>query len=310
MNAKLLRQKRGASITEEVTKLMAEKQAEKANQPTVWTLISGRNVTFTEITIPAEDVERLTKVNEHNRRVQNELKSKSLVNSIRRQQYQSCIAILIDGIYSFYDGSRRRAAAIEAHRPLRVMYCTETLTNQEVKGLIKELQSAEEHSLRDHGAYYESLLNHPTSPMTEEEIIFEEEISKSKFDRCMKAWSVPSLLIALFEDKKELGDGSYTILKKVAKKYATQSELESFVEGLDMQPGTSYKETMAFIVEAAGLSKKTNNEKPRKIIDISKDKWAKTRKSGDKQFFEISRATKEELAKIEQFIFEVLAPKT
>jgi ParB family transcriptional regulator, chromosome partitioning protein len=305
--------RRMGSIAQSMTAIMDENKSNSANVadvPVIWTLVSGRKVSFLTITIPAEDVERLTRAHEHNRRLQSELKTHSLVKSIARQQYQSCIATLVDGIYELSDGTRRRDAAIKAQRPLRVMYCKEVLTTAEVKGLTKELQSAEEHSARDHGAYFEYLLNHPTSPMTKDQIIEEEGISEAKYERCMRAWEVPQKLVDLFEHPKELGDIRFRKLKSVASKFIDNEALEAFTSTLDIQPGTSTDEVLAFIVEAAGLKKSKSSDKPRKFVDIDKNRHVKIKKSGKaKTIFEVSNGSEREIEDIERLIAEYYQSK-
>ena len=307
-----MQKRKMGSIAQSMTAIMNEKNSNAAsvpNEAVMWKLDSGREVAFWTVTIPAEDVAELTSVHEHNRRLQNELKTKSLVKSISRQQYQSCIATLVDGIYELSDGSRRRDAAIEAKRPLRVMYCKEALTTQEVKALIKELQSAEEHSLRDHGAYFEYLINHPTSPMTKEQIIDEEGISEAKYDRCVRAWAVPQQLVDLFDEPKELGDRSFRKLKSVASKFIDNEALEAFTSKLDIHPGTSTEEVIVFIVEAAGL-KKAQSDKPRKFVDIDKNRFVKIKKSGkSKTIFEVSNGSNKEIEDIERLIAEYYQSK-
>ena len=299
------------SLSDAMAEEMKVKDNDAAN-PTTWKLVSGRMVDFYEITIPANDVERLTYSHKHNRRVQSEVKQKSIediMESMSRQQYLPCIGEKIDGAYYLPDGSRRRLAAIAVHVPLRIMYCETKLTGKEVKGLAKELQSALEHSYRDHGSYYEELMNDPDSPMTKEQIIEEENISEAHFDRCVRAWQVPSELVDLFEIPAKIPHEDFAKLLKVAKAYKTPELLAGFINELDIQPGTANKEVMAFIAEAADLNKKKQTDKPKKIVDVSKDKWVKARNTGSKQFYEISRASKEELALIEEFIVEVLSPK-
>ena len=293
---------------------MAEEMKEKdADKPKTWELVSGRMVDFHEITIPADDVERLTYSHQHNRRVQSEVKKKSIediMNSMPRQQYLPCIGEKIGDSYYLPDGSRRRLAAIAKHLPLRIMYCETKLTAKEVKGLAKDLQSSLEHSYRDNGSYYEKLMNDPESPMTKEQIIEEEGISEAHFDRCIRAWQVPSELVELFEIPAKIPHEDFAKLIKVAKAYKTPELLAGFINELDIQPGTANKEVMAFIADAADLNKKKQTDKPKKIVDISKDKWVKARNTGSKQFYEISRASKEELAVIEAFIVEVLTAKS
>jgi len=272
-------------------------------KPNLWTLVSGRKISFTEITVPAEDVETLTYVNELNRRIQEEVSTRSLAGSIKRQQYQSCIAQLIDGRYLILDGSRRRQAAIEANRPLRVLFCVEELTLPEVKGLSKESQSSEEHSLRDNGKHFEYLLKHPDFPMTVEQVLEEEGINKSFYDRCVRAWAVPSELIALFETPTDLGDESFRKLTRVAKKFPNKMNLVKFISKLEIKSGTSIPETLNFIEEAAGLKKVANGDKPRKIVDINKNRHVKVKKSGkSKTVFEVSNGSQKELEDIERLI--------
>ncbi len=298
------------SITESMISEM-EESASSENK-SVWELVSGRKVEFTEVIIPADEVADVTYVHEHNRRIQGEVKSKSIagmVISIAKQQYYPCIAQKVGDKYLITDGSRRRLAAIEAKSPLRLMSCEEELTTAEVKGLAKELQSSEEHSYRDHGCYYELLLSDEANPMTKEQIIIDEGISESHYKRSINAWSVPSELVELFEWPSKLSHSDFVKLVKVTKKYPVQSELLSFVESVQIETGTSNKEVLGFIVEAAGLNKKIDSTRPRKVVDINKDKFVKVKSVKHKTTFEISRGTPNELKDIENLIVEYYKQK-
>lgn len=298
------------SISESMISEM-EESASSENK-SVWELVSGRKVEFTEVIILAEEVADATYVHEHNRRIQGEVKSKSIagmVLSIARQQYYPCIAQKLGDKYLITDGSRRRLAAIEAKSPLRIMSCESELTTAEVKALAKELQSSEEHSYRDHGGYYELLLSNEANPMTKEQIIIDEGISESHYERCVNAWRVPSELVDLFEWPSKLSHSDFVKLVKVAKKYPVQSELISIVESISIETGTSNKEVLGFIVEAAGLNKPKDSTKPRKVVDINKDKFVKVKSEKNKTTFEISRGTPNELKDIENLIVEYYKQK-
>ncbi|WP_298771824.1 hypothetical protein [uncultured Shewanella sp.] len=59
---------------------------------------------------------------------------------------------------------------------------------------------------------------------------------------------------------------------------------------------------MGIIYEKTGLNTSKNNNKPRKFVDISKDKFVKIATNKNKTIFEITRGTPTEIEDIEQLI--------
>ncbi len=304
------------SIHESMAVEMKEANETPAPVPvkkTTWELITGRKVEFTEIIIPAADVEKQAKVHKHNRRIQSEANKKSLerlVRSIKRQQYYPCVVQKVGDSYLIYDGSRRRLAAIKAGVELKVMYCDEELTSAEAKAITKELQSSENHTYRDHGCQYELLMQDPEFPMTVEEILEEEEISKTHFDRCMVAWSVPASLIDLFEDPTHIPHAYFAKLLKVSKKYLGEGELEIFVKSIEIEEGTTNDKVMALIFDTAELNKPKDLSVARKIVDVSKEKFVKIKSLKNKTNIEITTKSKAEISDIEELIVQYYKDKS
>ncbi|MDZ1246480.1 ParB N-terminal domain-containing protein, partial [Klebsiella pneumoniae] len=91
----------------------------------VFTLKTGRKVTFRFVRVPASEVESKTFVNqENNGRDQLALTReslKSIIQTIKFQQFFPCIGIKQSERIEILDGSRRRASAIFVRTGLDVM---------------------------------------------------------------------------------------------------------------------------------------------------------------------------------------------
>eukprot|EP00102_Acyrthosiphon_pisum_P027527 XP_016664737.1 PREDICTED: plasmid Partition par B protein-like [Acyrthosiphon pisum] len=121
----------------------------------VFILKTGRKVTFRFVRIPASDVEIKTFVNqENNGRDQLALTKeslKSIIQTIKFQQFFPCIGIKQGEKIEILDGSRRRASAIYIRTGLDVMVTEEHLSADEARQLAKDIQTAKEHNLREIG---------------------------------------------------------------------------------------------------------------------------------------------------------------
>jgi len=299
-----MKMRRMGSIAESMKEQMKEVGQKDVTNKHVYTLCTGRKIEFISHTVPASEVESTTFLSKHNRRIGSEVTEKSvekIVNSIKRQQYFPAIAMKVDGGFDISDGSRRRKAAILANVGINLLYCIEKLTTQEVKALAKELQTSEEHSYRDHGSYYSMLLSDTENPITEEEILQEEEISKAFYLRCIKAWEVPASLVNLFELPSKISHQQFSKLTKVTKKISNELALKSLVNEIEIT-SESNDEIMEIIYEKAGLNTPENKSKPRKFVDISKDKFVKIATNKNKTTFEITRGTPTEIEDIEKLI--------
>lgn len=273
---------------------------------------SGRTVEFFFVHVDAENVEELTYVEDLNIRIGDELTRESLapiIESIKHNQFQPAIAQKIHDRYSVVDGSRRRKSAIFANVGLDLWYCLETLSKAEVKQLIKEISSAEKFSLRDLGRYFEQLrITDPT--LTYDQIAENEGYNKGLISKAITAWEIPSEIIQLFPNPREITYSQFAQLSKIMKKlHNNQWPLTDFITKLNIKDGTTNEEVFQFICEESDIKQKINTDKPIKIVDINKDTWVKTRKVGTKRFIEMSRVTQEDVAKIEGFIVELLAKK-
>ena len=301
-----MKRNRMGAISESIKAHMEEVDTGSAEKH-LFTLCTGRKVEFIAHTIPAEKVESTTYVAKHNRRLEAEVKLKSvegMVKSIKRQQYFPAITIRVGDKYEIADGSRRRYAAIQAEVELKIIYCTERLTSAEIKALAIELQSAEEHSYRDHGSYYSMLLNDKENLMSAEQIIEEEGISPMFYKRCLRAWEVPASLVNLFELPSRISHSQFSKLTKVTKTLKDNSSLELFVSSIKIESGTNNDEVMAFIYDEAGFNKPKNTAYSRKFVELSKDKFVKVAVTKNKTTFEVTRGTQKEVEDIENLIKE------
>lgn len=301
-----MKRKRMSSISESIKAHMEEADSGSAAKH-LFTLCSGKKVEFIALTVPVEKVESTTYVAKHNRRIEVEVKPKSvegMVKSIKRQQYFPAIAIKVGDKYEIADGSRRRYAAILAGVELKIIYCTERLTSAELKALAIELQSSEEHSYRDHGRYYSILLNDEENSMSADQIIEEEGISPMFYKRCLRAWEVPASLVNLFELPSRISHSQFSKLTKVTKTFKDNSSLEEFVSNIKIESDTNNDEVMAYIYEEAGLNKPKNTASSRKFVELSKDKFVKVAVTKNKTTFEVTRGTQKEVEDIENLIKE------
>jgi ParB family chromosome partitioning protein len=114
------------------------------------TLKTGRKVTFRFVRVPASEVESKTFVNqENNGRDQLALTReslKSIIQTIKFQQFFPCIGIKQSERIEILDGSRRRASAIFVRTGLDVMVTEEHLSADEARQLAKDIQTAKEHN--------------------------------------------------------------------------------------------------------------------------------------------------------------------
>ncbi len=106
--------------------------------------------------MPASEVESKTFVNqENNGRDQLALAEgeslKSIIQTIKFQQFFPCIGIKQSERIEILDGSRRRASAIFVRTGLDVMVTEEHLSADEARQLAKDIQTAKEHNLREIG---------------------------------------------------------------------------------------------------------------------------------------------------------------
>lgn len=277
----------------------------------VYVLSSGRKVSFFRIHIEAEQVEALTYPHEMNKRIAEDLTRPSLellISSISIQQYQPVIAQKIEGKYAAMDGSRRRQSAIFAGVGLDVLYCDEELTKAEVKSLSKELQSAKEHSIRENGREFFSLIN-DNPDLSQEQIAEMTGFSQGYVSVALKAWEIPQSLVDLYEHPGDITKAQFKELEKVLKHMlSVDMSLEDLFSSIEIKPSTSNEEVTNFIKEASGLLKaKVPTERPVKFLDVSAKKWANSKRVKDKTTITLNRATDAEYSLIEAYIKKVMS---
>ncbi|MBL2714178.1 ParB/RepB/Spo0J family partition protein, partial [Klebsiella pneumoniae] len=196
----------------------------------VFTLKTGRKVTFRFVRVPASEVESKTFVNqENNGRDQLALTReslKSIIQTIKFQQFFPCIGIKQSERIEILDGSRRRASAIFVRTGLDVMVTEEHLSADEARQLAKDIQTAKEHNLREIGL---RLIALKESGFNQKEIAELEGLSQAKVTRALQAAAVPQDLISLFPVQSELSFSDYKLLlevnEKLSEKGLTPEEL-------------------------------------------------------------------------------------
>lgn len=191
--------------------------ADSTQQMQIFTLSTGRQATFVEISVPSGSVESDTfVVQENNGRDQSALTPESLKNITRTmkfQQFYPTIGVRREDKIEILDGSRRRAAAILCKVGLRILVTDQDISVTEAQRLAKDLQTSVEHNIREIGL---RLMNLKNSGMNQKEIAASEGMSQAKVTRALQAASAPEDLIALFPVQSELTYSDYKQLCVVA----------------------------------------------------------------------------------------------
>lgn len=293
------------------------------NRSQVFTLKTGRKVTFRFVRIPASDVESKTFVNqETNGRDQLALTReslKSIIQTIKFQQFFPCIGIQQGERIEILDGSRRRASAIYIHTGLDVMVTDEHLSADEASRLAKDIQTAKEHNLREIGLRLMALKE---SGFNQKEIAELEGLSQAKVTRAMQAAAVPQELISLFPVQSELSFSDYKILleinEKLSEKGLTSEELiQSVSEQHDAilndyeRPEDEQKASVLKLISQASQALIAPPPKEKPVISAlwtfeEKDKFARKRVKGRMLTYEFSRMSKVVQDELDKAINEVL----
>ena len=258
----------------------------------VFTLKTGRKVTFRFVRVPASEVESKTFVNqENNGRDQLALTReslKSIIQTIKFQQFFPCIGIKQSERIEILDGSRRRASAIFVRTGLDVMVTEEHLSADEARQLAKDIQTAKEHNLREIGL---RLIALKESGFNQKEIAELEGLSQAKVTRALQAAAVPQDLISLFPVQSELSFSDYKLLlevnEKLGEKGLTPEELIQSEALIDPSPK-----------EKSVVSPLWSFEE--------KDKFARKRVKGRTLTYEFSRMSKVIQDELDKAINEVL----
>lgn len=294
------------------------------SQEQIFTLSTGRHVTFSLRTIPANEVENGTYViQEINGRDQTSLTSESLkdiTRTLRLQQFFPCIGIEREDGVEIIDGSRRRAAAILCHTPLKVLVTTSTVSADEARKLAADIQTAKEHNLREVGLRLMAL---KASGMNQKQIAAQEKLSPAKVSRAMQAASVPQELVSLFPVQSELHFSDYKLLAAVDESLAEKNvELSTLVEQISddidlilSEGGLAEDEVknklLKLIQKKSSLLISLPKKEKAKVVSLwafdDKDRYARKRINGRTISFEFNRLTKEVMDELEQSINDVLA---
>jgi ParB family chromosome partitioning protein len=262
----------------------------------VFTLKTGRKVTFRFVRVPASEVESKTFVNqENNGRDQLALTReslKSIIQTIKFQQFFPCIGIKQSERIEILDGSRRRASAIFVRTGLDVMVTEEHLSADEARQLAKDIQTAKEHNLREIGL---RLIALKESGFNQKEIAELEGLSQAKVTRALQA-AVPQDLISLFPVQSELSFSDYKLLlevnEKLSEKGLTPEELiQSVSAQLDAilsdgeRPEDEQKASILKLISQASQALIDPSPKEKSVVSPlwsfeEKDKFARKRVKG------------------------------
>ncbi|MDE9446836.1 ParB/RepB/Spo0J family partition protein [Xenorhabdus bovienii] len=290
-----------------------------------FTLKSGRKVTFLVEIIPADQVAKLTYVDQSiNGRDQSALSPESLEDITRTlpfQQFFPVIGRLVDGRIEILDGSRRLAAALICNVGLRVMYTKSEISVEDARQLAADIQTAKEHNIREVGLRLIALRE---GGMNQKEIAEQERISPTKVTRAIQAASVPELLLAVFPVQSELTYPDYKKLLTVAevadkKKLVleklvddVQKEAEALRSDETLLHDDYKNEVIKFFDKSiSALTSKPAANKP--VVEALKsyeDRRVYARKKLDKKerkvTYEFSRISKEAQDKIDEAIRAII----
>ena len=279
----------------------------------VFTLKTGRKVTFRFVRVPASEVESKTFVNqENNGRDQLALTReslKSIIQTIKFQQFFPCIGIKQSERIEILDGSRRRASAIFVRTGLDVMVTEEHLSADE----------ARQHNLREIGL---RLIALKESGFNQKEIAELEGLSQAKVTRALQAAAVPQDLISLFPVQSELSFSDYKLLlevnEKLSEKGLTPEELiQSVSAQLDAilsegeRPEDEQKASILKLISQASQALIDPSPKEKSVVSPlwsfeEKDKFARKRVKGRTLTYEFSRMSKVIQDELDKAINEVL----
>ncbi|WP_405127079.1 ParB family protein (plasmid) [Salmonella enterica subsp. enterica serovar Enteritidis] len=289
----------------------------------VFTLKTGRKITFRFVRVPASDVESKTFVNqETNGRDQLALTReslKSIIQTIKFQQFFPCIGIQHGERIEILDGSRRRASAIYIRTGLDVMVTNERLSADEARHLAKDVQTAKEHNLREIGLRLMALKE---SGFNQKEIAELEGLSQAKVTRALQAAAVPQELISLFPVQSELSFSDYKILLEVNEKLSEKGlTSEGLIQSVSDQhdailcdyerPDDEQKASILKLISQASQALIAPPPKEKSVISAlwtfeEKDKFARKRVKGRTLTYEFSRMSKVVQDELDKAINEVL----
>lgn len=289
-----------------------------------FTLASGHKVLFQLETIPAEQVEARTYVDQSiNGRDQSALSAESLediTRTLQHQQYFVTIGRLVGERIEILDGSRRRAAALLCGVGLKVMYTKSELTVDDARQLAADIQTAKEHNLREIGLRLKAI---KASGKSQKEIALSERLSEAKVTRAMQAADVPQDMLVVFPVQSELTYPDYKLLLNVmdiadsknVPRGEMVSEIQAATEKLSSQDlsAEDYKNEVIGIYReyVAGLALKKAADKPVTVPIVKFDDSrvfarrttnAKTRKVT----YEFGRISNEACEKIDDAIRKIL----
>ncbi|EFR8270043.1 ParB/RepB/Spo0J family partition protein, partial [Salmonella enterica] len=275
------------------------------------------------VRVPASDVESKTFVNqETNGRDQLALTReslKSIIQTIKFQQFFPCIGIQQGERIEILDGSRRRASAIYIRTGLDVMVTNELLSADEARHLAKDIQTAKEHNLREIGLRLMALKE---SGFNQKEIAELEGLSQAKVTRALQAAAVPQELISLFPVQSELSFSDYKILLEVNEKLSEKGlTSEGLIQSVSDQhdailsdyerPDDEQKSSILKLISQASQALIAPPPKEKSVISAlwtfeEKDKFARKRVKGRTLTYEFSRMSKVVQDELDKAINEVL----
>ena len=289
----------------------------------VFTLKTGRKITFRFVRVPASDVESKTFVNQEiNGRDQLALTReslKSIIQTIKFQQFFPCIGIQQGEKIEILDGSRRRASAIYIRTGLDIMVTDELLSADEARHLAKDIQTAKEHNLREIGLRLMAL---KASGFNQKEIAELEGLSQAKVTRALQAAAVPQELISLFPVQSELSFSDYKILLEVNEKLSEKGlTSEGLIQSVSDQhnailseydrPEDEQKASILKLISQTSQTLIAPPPKEKSVISAlwtfeEKDKFARKRVKGRTLTYEFSRMSKVVQDELDKAINEVL----
>lgn len=293
-----------------------------------WVLNSGKEATFTPVTLTFEQLKENTVVTfDINGREQSLLTLDSLddLTTLDNQQFYPAIGRrLSDGKIDILDGSRRRAYTLlkQGEIPSFSMLITDDeITEIDAKALAKSLQTAKEHNLREVGLRLkrdiQAQLNESNVKPTQLELAQRHQLSQSKVSKALQAAEVDDCLIKAFPDVSLLTHSDYK--KLLGTQTLLGDQLESFMQSvmdnvLTLRAGgelskEDLKEKLIELIAKETKQFKTPSEKAivTPIVKFdNKDQFARKKVKGRTFSYEFSRIPKSTQDKIEEAIKRIL----
>ncbi|MGI2205217.1 hypothetical protein ACROAH_15255 [Shewanella oncorhynchi] len=303
-------------------------------------LSSSRLITFHRKTLTADEIKTKSNVHIFNPRPVNDIKPNSLLRirkTIAKVQFSDVLATRDATGYHFFDGQRRRQAAILENAGLNVLFTDQELSKDEILEIIKDVQTSEKYSYRDAGFQFKRELadneaaiaeDETISKLTLRELAAQYDVSLSYVSRALKAAEIPAEIIELFPCPSALGSSQVTalyeithkhplsallseqLLDKIAKIHSDKNEGAASVAGLFDVDGQKNSQILKLFEDFDKQSKPKNLSNDKIAEGDDRNRWAKLTTQNRKTKVEVTRLSEQEIEKLKQFLIDLVESKS